>query len=686
MRYSLTLILVLATAILLPIFSATAEVIEVPADFQTIQSAINSSDNNDTIMVSSGEYFENINFGGNEIVLLGNPDDPTATIINGNEEGAVVTFDSDETETSVLAGFTIRNGNSLQGGGIYCRQSSPTLHHLIVEDNSTSSCGGGINIVGGEADISDVIVNNNYADGQGGGMHVGGDAEVSIRNAEFNDNSSSFVGANITCYTGNMTAEDIVIDGDLEASPMFGGGIYLRRTTSSFSNITITNCAATMGGGIYMSGANVALDHALIYGNEAEGSGGGIYQDASQGGTLSADHLTIVGNSAISTGGGGIYSTTPSINLTNSIVWGNECRDGAQVFVIWQGTSNFSYCDIQGGLQDFHVSHGHQVNWGNGNFDSNPRFIDSENYDFRLNSDSPCIDIGDPDYREDTDNTITDLGTFYYHHIYYTTTLFVNELQARNVNTIPDHQGEFDGWIELYNVGHQNVNLNNYYITDDLNDPDKCRLSEVAVIAPMDYFVLWADDDQGEIGFHLNFNLSEETGIVAIFEMYDDEFFLVDSMSYVRVDKGWSIGRDVDGGENIVAFSVPTPYMNNSTRGGSQTIIPLDYLQDQIWIPAENPVSDFDEYIPENYSLASPYPNPFNPTITSVVSLPETASLQVFVYNSLGQKVSSLANDQYPAGYRKFTFNAAGLSSGIYFIHASVPGKMNEMRQVVLMK
>src|SRR5210317_859114 len=68
----------------------SAQIIYVPQDYPTIQTAINSAVENDTVLVSQGVYYENINFNGKNIVLCsnfafsGNTDDISSTIINGS--------------------------------------------------------------------------------------------------------------------------------------------------------------------------------------------------------------------------------------------------------------------------------------------------------------------------------------------------------------------------------------------------------------------------------------------------------------------------------------------------------------------------------------------------------------------------------------------------------------------------
>ncbi|MDP8206536.1 MAG: carboxypeptidase regulatory-like domain-containing protein [Candidatus Electryonea clarkiae] len=90
--------------------------------------------------------------------------------------------------------------------------------------------------------------------------------------------------------------------------------------------------------------------------------------------------------------------------------------------------------------------------------------------------------------------------------------------------------------------------------------------------------------------------------------------------------------------------------------------------------------------IPTKWALEAVYPNPFNPELTVLVALPEQSELDVRIYNILGEQVALLADENLQPGYKQLTFDASELSSGIYFIHAIVPGKFDEVRKVVLMR
>ncbi len=93
---------------------------------------------------------------------------------------------------------------------------------------------------------------------------------------------------------------------------------------------------------------------------------------------------------------------------------------------------------------------------------------------------------------------------------------------------------------------------------------------------------------------------------------------------------------------------------------------------------------------PKEFALSQNFPNPFNPTTNFSVSLPMTEHLEVGVYNVLGQKVATLANDVREAGTYSITWNSttdAGMSasSGVYFLKMTA-GNFTSVRKIMLMK
>lgn len=74
----------------------------------------------------------------------------------------------------------------------------------------------------------------------------------------------------------------------------------------------------------------------------------------------------------------------------------------------------------------------------------------------------------------------------------------------------------------------------------------------------------------------------------------------------------------------------------------------------------------FRSNMPTEVTLQQNHPNPFNPATQIRYGLPEMAEVRLEVYNMLGQLVSVLVSGQQPAGYHSATFDASGLSNGIY--------------------
>ena len=94
--------------------------------------------------------------------------------------------------------------------------------------------------------------------------------------------------------------------------------------------------------------------------------------------------------------------------------------------------------------------------------------------------------------------------------------------------------------------------------------------------------------------------------------------------------------------------------------------------------------------IPNDFLLVQNYPNPFNPSTKIDFQLPEDSKISIRIYDISGKEVSALINEQRPAGYYTKEFNAASLTSGIYFYVMSAEGisgsSYKAVRKMLLVK
>jgi parallel beta-helix repeat protein len=319
-------------------FSTT---IYVPDDYATIQQAFDAAVNGDTIIVRAGTYFENIDFKGKAINVV-SEQGATATVIDGNQIGAVVNACSNEGPDSVLNGFTVTNGYGVSdGGGIFCNNSNPTITNNIISGNTAKWGGGGISC---------------------------------------NDSSSPTI-------TNNTIAGN---------SADMGGGIHCSYYSSpTITNNTITgNSTAWRGGGIHCDLSSPIITNNILSGNSAD-FGGGIFSGSS---SPSITNNTISGNTAAEFGGGIMSYFISSPTITNTILWDNDASEGPEIWIgygTWPSSLTISYSNVKGGQESVYVFPNCILNWGTGMIDADPLFVDSDNDDFHLTFPSPCKDTGD---------------------------------------------------------------------------------------------------------------------------------------------------------------------------------------------------------------------------------------------------------------------------------------------------
>ena len=291
-------ILIVLCVVFFCLQTTNAKIIHIPADSSTIQGGIKGAVNGDTILVARGHYYERILYYGKKILVTSNfifDNDMTtidSTIIDGDTSvievsdwGSVVYFGTASDTSSVINGFTIKNGigtltsyyNTRFGGGIYCPySSSPKITNNKIVEN-TANMGGGISCYNSDPNIVDNFIADNYGR-NGGGIYFRGATKnyVVTNNIIVNNNAS--MGGGISCSNYSSPTIDSNVIYNNHAS--LGGGILCVERSSPLiiNNDIIKNSAYTDGGGIhcFVYSSPVITSNNITDNSVEIGGGGGI--------------------------------------------------------------------------------------------------------------------------------------------------------------------------------------------------------------------------------------------------------------------------------------------------------------------------------------------------------------------------------------------------------------------------
>ena len=357
LKYPLMAFVILGCGI---VSTANAWDSNVPGDFFTIQDAIDSPAvaTGDTVtvlgslitpVVYSGPGNYNIDFKGKSIVLqtgdsLGNYV-PGTCIIDCQNQGRGFIFQSGENASAgaYLQGFIIRDGNAADplwpqdpdvdasgyGGGIYIKNSSPSIRRCVITDCNADAGGGAIfcddnaspyitfcdiglsytsyNAAGvgfykylDPCDANILDVNDLYQ--LGGGIYCRNSSPWII-NCNISWNIAAGSGGGIACENSNAIIRNCNIQDNCcyindDRIDQHGGGIYIRdcngpgpiiEKSGPAQCIVTGNIARWSGGGIAVMDSNTTINGCEIYDNECWASGGGIYCEGNLYGDPNAD-------------------------------------------------------------------------------------------------------------------------------------------------------------------------------------------------------------------------------------------------------------------------------------------------------------------------------------------------------------------------------------------------------------
>jgi predicted outer membrane repeat protein len=281
----------------------------------------------------------------------------------------------------VISNSVFENNRAYAGGAIYCKEAAPVIIDNVIRNCQAVSSGGAMVFIHSGAILLGNQITYNNSGYNGGGILLYESCPYMLSNIMLSNTAVNSGGAlYIERKTGQVITtgdyrvnENTKISQDVLSMNVNLSKDIIKNTNSSngrFLNNLICNNYAKNGGGVGLSATAPEFTNNTICNNSAESTGGGFYS----------------------------FYSAPVI--TNSIIYGNQDRvkGGQQMYFLGKSSLKIKYSNIESGISGITKDSACSMSLDYSNIQNNPPlFVNPDDYDYSLQTGSPCIDAGKTD-------------------------------------------------------------------------------------------------------------------------------------------------------------------------------------------------------------------------------------------------------------------------------------------------
>jgi len=254
---------VLAASLALAALAAAQTTLMVPSPaYPFINNAILAASPGDTVLVAPGSYTEAVDLFGRAITLKSSCG-PGVTFLDGAGVLRPLRVICGEGLNTIIEGFTIVNGSTISGGGVWCLFSSPTIRNCIIKNNALflpgglNDGGGGILLSFSSPTFENCVITGNSSMQYGGGVLIRSSSPT-FTNCTIAGNTASIMGDGVMVLADNCCATTLPSAPTFINCVIWGNGSLDLGLAAAPNTVTLVNC--DVGGWGTAPGGNIDAD------------------------------------------------------------------------------------------------------------------------------------------------------------------------------------------------------------------------------------------------------------------------------------------------------------------------------------------------------------------------------------------------------------------------------------------